>query len=115
VQRPPRGVWAGLWSLPEEVESADACVPRWPPAGRARAGRLPAIEHVLTHLDWRLEPWTLELPLRLAAAGCAPWPLPRAAAVAREAALPAGRWVALDEALQLGLPAPVRKLLQASR
>ena len=103
VQRPPRGVWASLWTLPEG-DSADAwaaLAAGWPGAGE----RLPAIEHALTHFDWTLEPLRWRLPARLAAR--------RRAAV--EAALPAGRWVALDEALQMGLPAPVRKLLQASR
>jgi hypothetical protein len=31
-----------------------------------------------------------------------------------KAELPGGRWVTTDEALQLGLPAPVRKLLSAA-
>jgi A/G-specific adenine glycosylase len=90
-QRPPRGVWAGLWSLPEAacVEDWEALAARWP----GRGERLPAFVHVLTHLDWTLE------PIR--------WTLP---AHARAPELP-GRWFAVEEALQLGLPAPIRKLL----
>jgi A/G-specific adenine glycosylase len=100
VQRPSRGVWAGLWSLPEEVsaEAWRAASTGWPGQGRA----LPAIEHVLTHLDWRLEPWRWELPGRLSAA--------RLRAI--EASLPPGRWVAREAALGLGLAAPVRKLIE---
>jgi A/G-specific adenine glycosylase len=60
VQRPERGVWAGLWSLPE-FDS------RRGPAGAlvALAGQgewlPPPSQHVLTHFDWTLQPlrWTL--------------------------------------------------------
>jgi adenine-specific DNA glycosylase len=56
---PGRGVWAGLWSLPE----FDTSPMRWAAAGRlARRRRgAAAFVHVLTHLDWTLQPlrWTL--------------------------------------------------------
>jgi A/G-specific adenine glycosylase len=99
VQRPDTGVWGGLWSLPEwpADEELTTRVARWPGEGEA----LPAIEHALTHFDWTLRPlrWT--------------WPEDLAAAdqQALEAALPVGRWLMQAEALQLGLPAPVRRLL----
>lgn len=99
VQRPAVGVWAGLWSLPD-AESAAAWLARaqaWPGRGAA----LPVVEHALTHFDWRLEPLRWTLPARL----------PAAARRAIEADLPAGRWVARDDALALALPAPVRRLL----
>ena len=59
------------------------------------------MHHVLTHFDWALEPLQWTLPARLSAT--------RRAAV--EAALGEGAWYATAEALALGLPAPVRKLL----
>jgi len=99
VQRPDTGVWAGLWSLPEwpADEDLEPRVSPWPGQGEA----LPAIEHALTHFDWTLRPlrWT--------------WPegLETVAQQALEAALPAGRWMTQAQALQLGLPAPVRRLL----
>jgi A/G-specific adenine glycosylase len=62
---------------------------------------LPAFEHVLTHFDWQLQPLRHELPARLSGE--------RLRSI--EAALPPGRWHAVDEALQLGLPAPIRRLL----
>ena len=101
VQRPQTGVWAGLWSLPEsETELALwARASAWPGEGRP----LPLIKHVLTHFDWALQPCH--------------WPLPHhldAAARQRiEASLPAGRWVPRAQALRLGLPAPIRRLLEA--
>jgi A/G-specific adenine glycosylase len=102
AQRGQSGVWAGLWSLPEFDSHEDfeqACA-AWPGAGES----LPSFTHVLTHLDWTLHPLRWTLP-------------PRTAARAREqltSALPAGRWVTRDEALALGLPAPLRKLLLSS-
>ncbi len=96
VQRPPRGVWAGLMSLPEfESRGAlEAFVQGWP----GRGEWLPDIEHSLTHFDWTLQPLRWTLPAR---------------AKAPEAG--EGRWVGVQDALALGLPAPIRKLLEASR
>jgi A/G-specific adenine glycosylase len=99
TQRPDSGVWAALWSLPE-YESLEALQQRLaalPGQGEA----LPLVEHALTHFDWTLQPWCHVLPEGDAAA--------RAAA---EALLPPGRWVTLDEAFAMGIPAPVRRLLE---
>jgi A/G-specific adenine glycosylase len=99
VQRPARGVWAGLWTLPlcDTLDELQALSAGWPGHGEALA----PLQHALTHFDWQLQPWRHRLPTRVSAA--------RRAAI--DAALPAGRWFTLDAALQLGLPAPVRKLL----
>ena len=99
VQRPARGVWAGRWSLPEfdTPERLQRLLDGWPGRGES----LPAIEHALTHFDWTLQPLRWQLPAQLGAR--------RVEALA--ASLPSGRWVELDAALQLGLSAPVRKLL----
>ncbi len=105
VQRPASGVWAGLWSLPEFDDGAelDALAAGWPGSGHW----LPAFVHVLTHVDWTLQPlrWN--------------WPEAAVAAVVGDAlpsgvevpALRGGRWFSLQQALGLGLAAPVRRLL----
>ncbi len=101
TQREPKGVWAGLWTLPL-FDSLDALRERssaWPGQGRP----LPPIDHALTHFDWRLEPWRHTLGARVSAT--------RLAAIGMS--LSPGRWFMSDEALKLGLPAPIRKLLQA--
>jgi A/G-specific adenine glycosylase len=94
VQRPQQGVWAGLWTLPEyptvAALDAQAC---WPGQGRWMA----PIQHILTHFDWTLHTLVWTLPERA--------DLP--------AALPQGRWLDNAQALALGLPAPVRRLLAA--
>jgi A/G-specific adenine glycosylase len=94
VQRPPKGVWAGLWSLPEHagVQALEDWMANTPGQG----DWLPPIEHALTHFDWTLH--TLA------------WCLPSAAALPDS--LPEGRWVRVDLALTMGLPAPVRRLLE---
>ena len=104
VQRPPTGVWAGLWSLPEQASMGDLCsaLADWP----GEHEQLPAIEHALTHFDWTLRPVRWRLPARGAARALRlladlPWAAP-------------GRWVTPQEALALGLAAPVRRLLQGA-
>jgi A/G-specific adenine glycosylase len=93
VQRPERGVWAGLWSLPEfpGTGALETLSANW--SGQGCWG--PAIEHALTHFDWTLHP----LHWQLAAQDAVP------------DGLPEGRWVDRDAALSLGLPTPVRRLL----
>ena len=102
VQRPDQGVWAGLWSLPEFDTPAalQRLLHDWPGRGET----LPTIEHALTHFDWTLQPLRWQLPARLSAK--------RLAELTAQLPQPSqGRWVDLDQALQMGLPAPLRKLL----
>ena len=97
--RPERGVWAGLWSLPEFATFSDLAdaTRGWPGAGEA----LPAIDHALSHFDWRLYPRR--------------WTLPTSAPDARVESWLAGRqpghWRTREAALTLGIPAPLRRLL----
>jgi A/G-specific adenine glycosylase len=97
VQRPQQGVWAGLWSLAEYDSGAtlEALVAGWPGLGEW----LPPVEHALTHFDWTLHPLAWVLP-----AHAAPPP-----------GLPAGQWLTVPEALQRGLPAPIRRLLEGQQ
>lgn len=96
-QRPPAGIWGGLWSLPEydgtPAGVAEHC--------RSRYGLhvhtvrpLAARRHTLTHLDLELEPWL-----------CA---VQGAAGVMDGAAQ---LWYNPASATPVGLPAPVRRLL----
>jgi A/G-specific adenine glycosylase len=101
VQRPPTGVWAAMWSLPEFDSTAafELASKRWP----GEAQELPSFKHTLTHLDWTLH------PLR--------WTLPERTSATRVAQIvstwPSGRWFTQQAALAAGLPAPLRKLLQS--
>ena len=100
-RRPAKGVWAGLWSLPEWANEQDL--------ERLSSGsdlpepqRVPDVVHALTHLDWTLQPRRFELPATMAAS----W------ARTLTQAFDEVQWVRLDEALQRGLPAPVRRLIE---
>ncbi|CAN5764947.1 A/G-specific adenine glycosylase [soil metagenome] len=102
VQRPDKGVWAGLWSLPEFASAIafDEASSDWPGTGDA----LPSFTHVLTHLDWTLHPVQWKLPARTT----------QAQVDQLVAAWPTGKWFEQNEALGAGLPAPLRKLLLGS-
>ncbi len=92
ARRPGKGVWAGLYCLPA-LDSEQAALALLPAASRAKAHSEPAFLHVLTHRDLHLHPVRAALALKAAPAG-------------------EGAWFTVDEALALGLPAPIRKLLE---
>jgi A/G-specific adenine glycosylase len=99
-RRPPSGIWGGLWSLPEAADEASL-------AERARAfgavsgfQRLAPLAHTFTHFKLDIEP------------RCAV--LARAAGAALiEARDDDTAWVPLAQLDDYGVPAPVRKLLDA--
>ena len=96
-KRPTPGVWAGLYCLPLFDSEADLLAAALD-AG-ARPEPMAAFVHVLTHKDLHLHPWRMRLPVTQPPVG------PSAAM--------AGAWLAPDQWPALGLPAPVRRLLQA--
>ena len=93
-QRPTPGVWAGLYCMPL-FDSEDALRQALPREWQEVLQAQPVFTHVLTHKDLHLHPWRLELPQQ-------------------SLHLPDGRWVDVQEWPKLGLPAPIRKLLQAA-
>ena len=97
-RRPPTGIWASLWSLPqhEDADEAQAWFDRHLDGDFASARALPALEHGFTHFRLRIHPWLI------AVNG------PRAG-IGDNADL---RWANRAELAAIGLPAPVRKLLQ---
>ena len=99
VERKASGIWAGLWSLPEldSLDELASLTATWPGELELRA----PFVHVLTHRDWHLQPARWTFPARLGDDALA-------ALVAR---WPSGRWFAPDDALALGVPAPLRKRL----
>lgn len=104
-QRPDNGVWAQLWSLPEVASQADwqALCQHWPGTPQ----QLPTFTHVLTHLDWTLHPVRWGLPDDLSSEALDQ-------IIVSLNAHP-GRWFGVDEALLIGLPAPLKKLISSFR
>ncbi|UYK75602.1 A/G-specific adenine glycosylase [Xanthomonas sacchari] len=97
-RRPPTGIWASLWTLPQADTDSElrAWYSRWM-RGRAYddAEALPPIVHTFSHYRLHLQP----LRLRKVAMGDA---------LGDNGDL---RWVARADLSALGLPAPIRKLL----
>ncbi|MGA0610434.1 A/G-specific adenine glycosylase [Caldimonas sp. KR1-144] len=96
-QRPARGIWAGLWTLPLHEDEAGLETALRELGVHAAAEPQPTLRHALTHLDWTLHPRRV---------------LVDAAVAARvERSFAPGRWVAPAELREIALPAPLRKLL----
>jgi len=88
-QRPSSGVWAGLWTLPMFDDEAGAHAA----LTGAQPQVLPRIEHALTHFDWVLHTLRAEVDGSTA---------------------PEGTWVARESLSHYALPAPLKKLIDAS-
>ena len=90
VQRPQSGIWAGLYCLPvfESYESLQAFIKT---KSKLDLQDMPVVKHVLTHKDLYLHP----VALRLKA----------------QKSLGQGRWFDRPSINNIGLPAPIRKLV----
>ena len=93
AKRPTPGVWAGLYCLPL-FDSELALHQALPQTLQAQLAALPVVAHALTHKDLYLHTWRLCLPSPSLDWGD-------------------GRWVAASEWPELGVPAPIRKMLTA--
>ena len=99
-RRPPTGIWASLWSLPEHADgdAARAWFDRHVGPGYDEGMPLPAVAHAFTHFRLSLQPLAWQ-------------PVSLRAAVREDANL---RWLARDALASLGIPAPIRSLLEAT-
>lgn len=100
-KRPPTGIWGGLWSLPEAdpallaEEVPEHCARQLNlDAGDPRA--LASFRHTFSHYHLQISPLHLHCH--------------RATAIQDN---PQQRWLHPHEALNLGLPAPIRKLIRS--
>ncbi len=96
-RRPTKGIWAGLYSLPMYLSEsalldhpavASAC------ADGINCTALPAFLHVLTHRDLHLNPVIVDV-------------------LAADETRPEAGWYSREQWNVMGLPAPIRKLLDA--
>jgi A/G-specific adenine glycosylase len=98
-RRPPSGIWGGLWSLPEAADEATLVERARAFGGDGAVSPLAPLTHVFTHFKLDIEPRLAELDRgvgALAALGDADT-----------------AWVALSDLDSVGVPAPVRKLLDS--
>ncbi len=92
-KRPQKGIWAGLYCLPV-FDSRDELAAALPPKARAGLRDDPAFLHVLTHKDLYLHPVGAQL---------------KGSGLRKDQ----GAWFDAVSWPELGLPAPIRKLLSA--
>ena len=97
-RRPETGIWGGLYCLPV-FTSEEALLTSLPERSRSRVQCLPPFKHVLTHKDMHLSP--------VIAGFSAGQNMSLTGAIER------GRWFLPAEWRLAGLPAPIRKLLEA--
>lgn len=95
-KRPQKGIWGGLWSLPqfEDEQQLKVILDQHSAGGISEMARLeamPTIKHSFTHYHLMMQPKLLMVGSQ--------WTL-------------AGRWVSLQQALEMGLPAPIRQLIE---
>ncbi len=95
-QRPTPGIWAGLYCLPV-FASFEALTAALPSEDMSKLVEEPVFKHVLTHKDLHLHPVGLEATAKAS--------FPKIQ----------GKWFDKEAWSKLGLPAPVRKLLESTR
>ncbi|HEY9100182.1 MAG TPA: A/G-specific adenine glycosylase [Thiobacillus sp.] len=92
-KRPSRGIWGGLWSLPElemDADPAAYCLTRFG-VDASSSQALAVLTHSFTHFKLHIQPIQLQPAARFD--------------------LPGQIWLPLDQALSAALPTPVRKLV----
>lgn len=95
VQRPQTGIWGGLWSLPEvEPEKIQNLIKTRGESLSVEQGNLikwPEFKHTFTHFHLWIEPIIVKQVEQVSLVG---------------------QWVTYSKALQMGLPAPIRKVIE---
>ncbi len=94
-RRPPTGIWGGLWSLPE-CEPAE--LTQWRERqlpGTHKLREMEQIRHTFSHYQLLIQPFRIDVE----------------APLCRVADEGSGKWCSLSRLEELGLPAPVRRIL----
>ena len=96
VQRPPSGIWGGLWSLPEfdSLALAKAAAQKMGSSASTRVQKLPLMEHAFTHYRLTLHPYAMQVHRP------------------KKEGLPKNhRWYSQNQLTDIGLPTPIKKIL----
>lgn len=96
-QRPPSGIWGGLWSAPEiSGDAVEWCLAQFGERPQ-HLERLPLRRHTLTHLRLNLQPIIMQLK----------------SAIHQVTDSAQQRWLVLDDLATIGLPAPIKDIFTA--
>lgn len=99
-QRPPSGIWGGLWSFPETVANDDQTLCQWSADQLGHEisihERWPTVRHTFSHFHLDIEPVVAELQ--------------HSSPQIREAST--AQWLVPGQLAKLGLAAPVKLILQ---
>lgn len=91
-KRPQKGIWGGLWSLPQFETEQQLCSILGQDTSEAIAlEALPLLKHSFTHYHLEIHPRVFKMD---SSSGLA------------------GQWLSVAQALEMGLPAPIRKLIE---
>jgi len=94
-QRPPQGIWGGLWSFPEFDEAKDAVSFSNTLGTISTQETWPIVTHIFSHYKLLITPLCITV------------------ARGQRIAEPSRQWVTMDESLSLGLAAPVKRLIES--
>ena len=91
-QRPEKGIWGGLWSLPEQATAPNLrSLKKQGLAGVDTCTALPVIQHIFTHFRLDILPWRVILTSPTLIGG--------------------GQWVRPQDLVRYGLPKPIQQLV----
>jgi len=93
-KRPPGGIWGGLWSLPELDGTEEPNFMQRNGLVACSRSEQPPFTHTFTHFRLQITPVLLRVAGKPLLAG-----------------EPGSQWADLRAALQMAIPAPVRRLL----
>ena len=93
-QRPPAGIWGGLWAAPA-FDSAEEARGFAASNLGAEPVELPTVEHAFTHFDLTITPW-----------------LVRCRGLSAVMDAPDALWYNARHPASVGLPAPMKSLLE---
>lgn len=98
-KRPSKGIWGGLYCVPvfETDAALEAAVIHSP---QLKLKPLPKVRHVLTHKDLHLSPWRADFEVL------------QAIPIVSLSKGSSGAWYTPAQWVDVGLPAPIRKLLE---
>jgi len=99
-KRPSTGIWGGLWSFPETESAEDSTAVALNRFGMntQTSKTLPILSHAFTHFKLLIKPQVLVLQNQK--------DLPKKVMQAEQV------WLTIDEAINAGIPTPVRTILQ---